>query len=341
MGVNELLAGLAVPVVQAPMAGATTPAMAAEVTRAGGLGFLAAGYRPVDGLAADIAEVRRRTDGPFGVNVFVPGPDTGDPAEIAAYAERLRPEAVRLGAELGDPVWSDDGWDAKVELLLRDPVPVVTFTFGCPDADPIAGLRAAGSAVGVTVTSADEARTAAEAGADLLSVQGAEAGGHQGSFRDDAERTVPLLDLLAEVRAAVDLPLIAAGGIMTYADVARVRAAGAVAAQCGTAFLRTPESTAKPAHRAALVDPAYDETAVTRAFSGRRARGLVNAFLRAHDAAAPAAYPRVHYLTSPLRAKAGARDDASALNLWAGTGHRRAEAVPAAEVVRRLAGPGG
>lgn len=338
MSANELLDGLAVPVVQAPMAGASTPAMAAEVTRAGGLGSLPAGMRTVDGLAADIAEVRRRTGGPFGVNVFVPGADTGDPEEIAAYAERLRPEAVRLGAELGEPVWSDDAWDAKIELLRRDPVPVVTFTFGCPDAAVIAGLRAAGSAVGVTVTTAAEARTAAEAGADYLAVQGAEAGGHQGSFTDADERTIPLLDLLAEVRAAVDLPMVGAGGIMTHEDVMRVRAAGAVAAQCGTAFLRTPESAIKPAHAAALVDPAYEATAVTRAFSGRRARSLVNAFLRTHDAAAPAAYPQVHYLTAPLRAKAA--DDAATLNLWAGTGHRRALDIPAADVVKQLTRPG-
>ena len=181
---------------------------------------------------------------------------------------------------------------------------------------------------------------AAEAGAEFLCVQGAEAGGHQGSFTDDAERTVPLLDLLADVRAAAGLPLVAAGGIMAHEDVVAVRAAGAAAAQCGTAFLRSPESAAKPAHKTALVHPEYRETAVTRAFSGRRARGLVNAFMRANDAAAPAAYPQVHYLTSPLRARAGALDDAGALNLWAGTGHRRAVGIPSAEVVNWLARPG-
>lgn len=340
MNVTELLDRLAVPVVQAPMAGATTPAMAAAVTGAGGLGFLAAGYRPADGLAADIATVRERTGGPFGVNVFVPGPDTGEAAALAAYAERLRPEAARLDAELGNPVWSDDGWAAKVDLLLRDPVPIVTFTFGCPDADLVTELRHAGSVVGVTVTTPAEARLATDAGADLLCVQGTEAGGHQGSFTDDAERTVPLLDLLADVRATTALPLIAAGGIMAHEDVVRVRSAGAVAAQCGTAFLRSPESAAKPAHKTALVHPEYRETAVTRAFSGRRARGLVNAFMRAYDTAAPAAYPHVHYLTSPLRARAGALDDASALNLWAGTGHRRAVGIPSAEVVNWLARPG-
>lgn len=341
MNATELLSGLTVPIVQAPMAGASTPMMAAEVTRAGGLGSLPAGLRTVDGLAADIAEVRGCTGGAFGVNVFVPGADTADPAEIAAYAEQLRPDAERLGVELGEPVWGDDAWEAKIELLRRDPVPVVTFTFGCPDAGVISGLRAAGSVIGVTVTTAAEARTAAGAGAEFLSVQGAEAGGHQGSFSDAEERTTPLLELLAEVRAAVDLPLVGAGGIMTHEDVARVREAGAVAAQCGTAFLRTPESAIKPAHAAALVDPAYEETKVTRAFSGRRARGLVNTFLRTHDAAAPAAYPQVHYLTAPLRAAAGAAGDATALGMWAGTGHRHAEEIPAAEVVRRLAGPAG
>lgn len=336
MDVSGLFDGLSVPVVQAPMAGAVTPAMAVEVIRGGGLGFLPAGYRPVDGLAADIAEVRRHAGGPFGVNVFVPGPDTADPDAVAAYVDSLRPDAARLGAEPGDPVWSDDGWDAKLDLLRRDPVPLVTFTFGCPPAGVIAGLRDAGSLVGVTVTMADEARTAQDAGADLLCVQGPEAGGHQGSFGDDAERTVPLFDLLAEVGRVTSLPMIAAGGLMTGGDVARVLDAGAAAAQCGTAFLRAPESKAKPAHKAVLADPAYAATTVTRAFSGRRARGQVNAFIHAHDAAAPPAYPQLHYATTPLRAAAGKRDDHESLNLWAGTGHLKAEQLPTAEILRRL-----
>ena len=336
MDVSGLLDGLGVPVVQAPMAGAATPAMAVEATRAGGLGFVPAGYRPVDGLAADIAEVREHADGPFGVNVFVPGPDTADPGAVAAYVASLRPDAERLGAEPGEPVWSDDGWDAKLDLLRRDPVPLVTFTFGCPPAATIAGLRAAGSLVGLTVTTPDEARIAQEAGADLLCVQGPESGGHQGSFSDDAERTVPLFDLLAEVGRVTALPIVAAGGIMTGGDVARVLAAGAAAAQCGTAFLRTPESKARPAHKAALADPSYAATTVTRAFSGRRARGQLNAFIAAHDAAAPPAYPHVHFATTPLRAAAGKRNDPESLNLWAGTAHLRAEEIPTAEVVRRL-----
>ncbi|HEY3687629.1 MAG TPA: nitronate monooxygenase [Streptosporangiaceae bacterium] len=337
MSAGDLLGGLAVPVVQAPMAGATTPAMAAAATEAGGLGFLAAGYRTASGLAEDIAAVRARTTGAFGVNVFVPGRDTGDPAAVAAYADRLRGDAERLGAGLGDPVWRDDAWDAKLALLRRDPVPVVTFTFGCPSGDVLAGLRGSGSTVGVTVTTPDEARAAEDAGAEFLCVQGAESGGHQGSFSDAAERTVPLLDLLAAVRAATPLPLVAAGAIMTGADVARVCAAGAVAAQCGTAFLRTPESAAKPAHQAALTDPAYAETAVTRVFSGRRARGLVNTFMRDHSEAAPAAYPQIHYLTSPLRAAAAKSGNANALNLWAGTAHTQARAIPTTAVMATLA----
>jgi nitronate monooxygenase len=191
----------------------------------------------------------------------------------------------------------------------------------------------------VTVTTAREAVTAAVSGADALCVQGAEAGAHQGSFTGTGglDEPVPLRRLLAAVRSVTTLPLIAAGGLGTGAQIAEVLGLGAVAAQLGTAFLRCPESGASAVHKAALADPRFTRTALTRAFSGRPARGLVNRFMTEHGEHAPAAYPEVHYITAPLRRAASARGDAEAVNLWAGTSYRLAREAPAAEIVAALA----
>jgi nitronate monooxygenase len=323
------------PIVQAPMGGGpSTPALAAAVANAGGLGFLAAGYRSPEAGRADLDELRGLTAGPFGVNLFVPGPVTADPAAVERYAERLRGEAAARRVALGEPRHDDDGWEAKLALMAAQRVPVVSFTFGCPAPDVVRALHAAGSAVWVTVTTVPEALAAARAGADALVVQGVEAGGHRGSFDDAAPGDIGLLALLQLVFLAVHLPLVATGGIATGRAVAAVLAAGAVAAQLGTAFMLTPEAATSRAHAAALRD--RDGTALTRAFTGRTARGLVNRFMDEHGAEAPSAYPEVHHLTAPLRAAARERGDAEGFHLWAGQAHPLAEAVPAGELVRRL-----
>ncbi|PSK99042.1 nitroalkane oxidase [Murinocardiopsis flavida] len=339
-GSGGVLDGVDVPLIAAPMAGgASTPDLVAAVAGAGALGFLAAGYRSTEAMAEQIRLTRLRTDRPFGVNLFVPGPDRADPAALRAYRARLEPEARTLGVELGEPRWHDDDFAAKVDALIADPVPHVGFTFGLPPERAVAALRKAGTVVTVTVTSAAEASAAARSGADALCVQGPEAGGHRGTFDDTGRRgaAATLEQVLAEVRAAVALPLVAAGGIADADAAHSVRAAGAVAAQAGTAFLRTAESGAKATHKDALADERFQRTAVTRAFSGRSARGLANAFLRRHSAHAPAAYPHVHYLTGPLRAEAARVGDADTLHLWAGTSFRSAAAGPAADVVAGIA----
>jgi nitronate monooxygenase len=201
----------------------------------------------------------------------------------------------------------------------------------------IGALRAAGSIVVVTVTTPQEAAVAAGAGADALCVQGFEAGAHRGTFVNDDSpgRDLGLLPLIGEVAAVTGLPLIAAGGIMGPRQVRAVLAAGAVAAQCGTAFLRCPESGAHPLHKAALADPRYTATALTRAFSGRPARGLVNKFMLDHRDAPPA-FPEINNATRPLRAAAAASGDTDRMALWAGQGYRSAAELPAAEVIERL-----
>jgi len=315
--------------------GPSTPALAAAVCDAGGLGFLAAGYKPPDAVRADIAELRRLTSRPFGLNLFVPGPASDDLAALERYAGALAGEAARLGVELGEPRHDDDGWEDKLALAREEEVPVVSFTFGCPDASALARLQSAGCAAWVTVTTPAEAVAAADGGADALVVQGAEAGSHRGSGDLAAPWDDGLLALLQLVRAVTDRPLVATGGIATGRGVAAVLAAGAAAAQLGTAFMLCPEAGTSEAHREAFSRTA--PTALTRAFTGRYARGIENRFMREHEHEAPLGYPEVHNLTAPLRAAARERGDADGFHLWAGQAYPLAEALPAGELVRRLA----
>jgi nitronate monooxygenase len=316
------------PIVQAPMGGgASTPALAAAVCEAGGLGFLAAGYKGADAVATDIAELRSLTGRPFGVNVFAPPAPVADPSAVARYATALGPDA-------GEPRHDDDGWEAKLDLLARGRVPVVSFTFGCPTDVVVDGLHAAGCAVWVTVTTAGEARHAASAGSDALVVQGVEAGGHRGSFDDDAPGELGLLALLQLVGATVDLPLVGTGGVATGRGVAAVLAAGASAAALGSAFMLTPEAATPAPHVEALRGSA--PTGLTRAFTGRLARGIVNRFMREHADDAPRGYPDVHHVTAPLRAAARSAGDADGINLWAGQAYELATEEPAGRLVRRL-----
>lgn len=232
--------------------------------------------------------------------------------------------------------------------LLRRPIVVAPMAGGPTTTDlviaaagagVIRALRDAGSAVVVTVTTAAEAELAAAASPDALCVQGYEAGAHRGTFvNDDAPgRDHGLLLLIGEVAAVTGLPQIAAGGIMSPRQARAVLAAGAVAAQCGTAFLRSPESGAHPLYKAALADPRYTATTVTRAFSGRPARGLVNGFILDH-ADAPPAYPEINNATRPLRSAAAASGDTERMSLWAGQGYRLAAELPAGEIIDRLCG---
>ena len=326
---------LRVPIVGAPLAGGpTTPALVAAVCEAGGLGFLASGYQTAPALADDITALRGQTRRPFAVNVFYPVRERLDDTQVAAYVERLAEEAERYGVAAGEPRWTDDDWQAKLELVRREQPAVVSFTFGCPEREVVEELRSAGSSVWCTVTSPAEAEQAASAGIDVLVVQGGEAGGHQGSFHDHSNDPFPLLTLLQLVRRVTDLPLVAAGGIATAEAISAVLAAGASAAQLGTALLLTPEAGTSAAHRQALRGDR--PTKLTRAFTGRRARGIVNRFMLDHDAAAPIAYPEIHYVTAPIRAAARASGDSEAINLWAGQAYQLTRERSASELVEEL-----
>jgi len=325
-----------VPVVGAPLAGGpSTPALAAAVSEAGGIGFLAAGYKTAAATQAELHELRALTSRPIGLNLFCPTRDHVDEAALEAYADRMQGEAERYGVATGEPRWTDDDWTAKLDVAARERPDVVSFTFGCPEREIVEWLQGCDCRVWCTVTSVAEAELATSRTVDALVVQGTEAGGHQGSFENHGQEPRPLLALLGEIGAASALPRIAAGGIADGRDISVVLAAGAVAAQIGSALLLATEAGTSPPHRAALEGTA--ETRLTRAFTGRRARGLVNRFLLDHDAFALPAYPEIHYLTAPIRAAARELGDAGGINLWAGTSYRRAKKASASELVERWA----
>lgn len=326
-----------VPVLAAPMAGGpTTPALVGAVAAAGSLGFVPAGYRSAGQLAADLAAVRALTPA-YGVNLFVPDRTPVDRAAVLAYRDLVAPEIERLGAEVGPLRWEDDDdWDAKIDLLVAEPAPWVSFTFGLPDDDVARRLRRGGSRLLMTVTDVREAREATALEPDGLVVQSAAAGGHRGTFD---QRSTPdagaLSDLVRDVSSATGLPVVAAGGLSTAGQVSAALSAGAEAVQVGTALLLADEAATRPTHRRALTAPGA--TSVTmRAYTGRVARGIRTGFSDRHDAAAPPAYPAVHHLTAPLRRWAAAHDDADHLHLWAGTGHQSAKSGPVAELIAGL-----
>ena len=316
--------------------GPSTPELAIAVCEAGGLGFLAAGYKRADAVASEIQAVRESTTAPFGVNLFVPAPEPADPENVQDYLRRLKPEADRQGAELGEAKFDDDDYPAKLELMYEQRPAVTSFTFGCPDPSVVNRLHGVNTAVWVTVTNVAEALAAREAGADGLVAQGSEAGGHRGGFINDGsdEGGIGLLALLRVITRATTLPLIASGGVADGAGLAAVLCAGASAAQIGTALMLAPEAGTPDAQRKALAE--HRPTRVTRAFTGRPARGIVNRFMDEHSGAAPVAYPEIHHVTSPLRAAARRAGDADAFNLWAGQAHELVQARPAGDIVRDM-----
>jgi NAD(P)H-dependent flavin oxidoreductase YrpB (nitropropane dioxygenase family) len=318
--------------------GPTTVTLAQAAADAGAFPVLAAGYKTVEAIAAEVEALRATVAG-FGVNMFVPSTGQIDPVQFRAYAAELQPEADVYELTLGSqPVEGDDRWDAKLALLLERPVPVVSFTFGLPEPAVIKRLQEAGTLTLATVTTPDEGRAAEALGVDGLVVQGPSAGGHSGTF--DPLRTIGAASTPSVVKETVGvsrLPVIAGGGIDGPAAVSAVIAAGAQAAAVGTLLLRTDESGASAAHKAALGNPAFTETVITHAFTGRPARGLHNGFIDRHEPTAPYGYPAIHHLTRELRAAATRAGDTDRIHLWSGTGFRAARGGPVADVIRELA----
>ena len=333
------LTDLAVPVIAAPMAGGpSTPELAASVTNHGGLGFIAGGLLSADALAGQLLATRALTSGPLAVNLFVPQPRIDANAQWTGYAAALADEAQRHGVQLGEPRYEDFQWQAKLDVLQDIRPEVVSFTFGLPSVVECNRLKESGSTVLAMVTSMPEARQAVGIGIDALVVQGPRAGGHCGSFEAAAVLTDESLDeLVTELVRDTDVPIVAAGGLATASDVRRVIAAGAAAAQCGTAFLLAQEAGTAPVHRAALSSPEFSATVLTRAFTGRYARALRNRFIDAHEAEAVFGFPQVALMTAPLIAAAAQAGDPHGFSLWAGTEFRSAKTAFAAEITAELA----
>jgi nitronate monooxygenase len=335
--------GVRLPIFQAPMAGVSTPEMAAAVSNAGGLGGIAVGATDAAGAAIMIDAVRARTDRPFNVNVFVHATPVADAAREAAWLGALSPLFAEFGAEPPSSLrtiyqsFADD--DAMQALLIEAAPAVVSFHFGLPGAKAIAALKAAGCVLLATATSLEEARAVEAAGIDGVVAQGWEAGGHRGVFDPDAPDdrlgTMDLTRLLVERTAP---PVIAAGGIMDGRGVRAALDLGAVAAQLGTAFIACPESAADRFYRAAISSGAAEHTVMTRAISGRPARCLSNRFTRWGDEGRPPvpAYPIAYDAGKALNAAAKAMGEGGFGAQWAGQGAPLARSLPAADLVAAL-----
>ncbi len=337
--------GARLPIVQAPMAGVSSPAMAAAVSEAGALGSIAVGATDAAHAQAMIFETRALTKAPFNVNVFAHRPAVPSPAIEAAWIARLRPHFDALGAEppaeLTEIYRSFVEDEAMLALLIAQRPAVVSFHFGLPGERAIRALRDAGIVLLATATNLAEAQMIAAAGIDAVVAQGWEAGGHRGMFDPDAPDdrlgTIALTRLLVD---AGTLPVIAAGGIMDGAGIAAALALGASAAQLGTAFVAVDESLADAGYRAALASDAAQHTRMTRAISGRPARSLANRFtaLGADIAARDIpAYPVAYDLGKALNAAARARGDSGFSAQWAGQGAPLTRTMPAARLVETLA----
>ncbi|MDQ1491631.1 MAG: nitronate monooxygenase [Actinomycetota bacterium] len=334
--------GIRLPIVGAPMGGGpSTPALVAAVSEAGGLGSLAGGYLAPDRLRADIAAVRALTAQPFAVNLFAPTPvePAGEAIEAAQRALELYRQELGLSprpAAAAGP-WAED-FEAQLAVVVEERVPVTSFTFGLLPEAAVAALHDAGSLLVGTATTVDEARAAVASGADLVCAQGSEAGAHRGTFLGPAEQAlVGTLALVPQVCDAVDVPVLAAGGIMDGRGVAAALGLGAGAAVLGTAFLRCPESGTSAPYRRALAAAIETSTAVTTAITGRMARGIENRLMRDLRHLDVPPYPVMNTLTSELRRRAAERDEPDLMSLWCGQGIRLATELPAGELVRRLA----
>ena len=336
---------LELPIIQAPMAGVSTPAMAAAAANAGALGSMGVGATDAAGAQEMLRAARQLTSRALNINVFCHRPATPDAAVEAAWIERLRPHFVRLGApapaKLIEIYRSFVTDDAMLELLVRSKPEVVSFHFGLPAPERLQALRAAGIVLIASVTSLEEANIAVGAGVDALVAQGYEAGGHRGVFdpgaHDDRLGTLALTRLLVR---KFDVPVIAAGGIMDGAGIAAALKLGAVAAQLGTAFVACAESAADEGYRAALRSEAAFHTVMTAAISGRPARCLMNQFTRLGESVAPAAipdYPIAYDAGKALHAAGKARAEFGYGAQWAGQGAPLARSLPTGELVRELA----
>jgi nitronate monooxygenase len=333
--------GIEHPILLAPMAGSGgTPELAAAVSNAGGLGAWGGAYAKPDEIAAAIRRIRQLTSRPFNINLFAGGYESDRKVDPQPMLEIMRQAHARLG--LPPPVLPPvpaNPFDEQFAAVLEERPPAFSFTFGIPSSGQIAALKKRGIAVSGTATTVEEAHRLAQAGVDAIAAQGAEAGAHRGSFAAPFEDSmIPVATLVRDICASVALPVIASGGIMDGRDVAAAMKLGAAAVQLGTAFLPCPESGAPAVYKRALLEAKNDTTVITRAFSGRPARGIANTFIAmmAGNEHAILPFRQQNDLTRPMRNAAGQQGDPGFISLWAGQGVARSRAMPAGELVKLL-----
>jgi nitronate monooxygenase len=337
------LLGIAAPLIQAPMAGVSTPAMAAAVSNAGGLGSLGAGMMSPGQIRDAIRDTRARTDKPFSLNLFITPRPTVDHAQLTAMDLRLDAYRAELGIPPSDargpiPRFAPD-FDEQFAVVLEEGVSAFSFTFGLLPPDKLAALKARGIPVLGTATCALEAIELKRAGVDAVVAQGAEAGAHRGTFLVPFQNAlIGTMALVPQIVDAVQIPVIAAGGIMDARGIRAAFALGAAGVQLGSVFLLSPESAAAPAHKQAVLALSADDTEVTASFSGRPARGIRNRFLREIGAAKEAIppYPLQNALTRDIREAAARQGKAEYLSLWAGQSAYLAKPRPAFDIAAEL-----
>lgn len=332
--------GIRLPIIQAPMASAATPAMAAAVSKAGALGSLGAAYSQPEAMLRDAEAVRTLTDRPFNVNLFL----SPQPAPVDAAAQRGALDAVAgyycsLGLPAPEPVRAPYAPDLEAQLRAIEAIRPAVFSCHLGDlpAERVRRLQSQGIKVGGSANCVAEAERLETLGVDFIVAQGAEAGGHRGSYlRNPYESMTGTLPLVRMIVRRVKTPVVAAGGIMDGAGIAAALALGAQGAQLGTAFLPCPESAASRVHKETLLAAREDDTAVTEKFSGKPARGLVNRFMREMRDAPQLAFPAQNVLIAPLRQASGKANNPDFVAMWAGQGAAMARALPAAELVAAL-----
>lgn len=340
--------GIKYPIIQAPMAGGpTTPELVVTVSNAGGLGFLGAGYMSADSMRAAIHRIRKLTDKPFGVNLFIPDKNIKLDMELVSlmrdYLKGLGPFADEITGEIESiPVENTldrDHFAKQLEVILEERVPVFSFTFGCPTREEIEQLKAKGIRVIGTATTVEEAMKLEDLTVDAIVSQGYEAGGHRGTFLGfDESRLIGTIALIPQVVDKVSVPVIASGGIMDGRGILACLALGASAVQMGTAFLVSLESGAHPKYKQAILNSRDTDTVITTAFSGKPARGIRNAFITSmqeYKTLIPA-YPIQNALTRPIRDWASRKSNPDFMSLWAGQGSSLSRASSAAKIVQRL-----
>lgn len=329
------------PIFQAPMAGGmTTPQLISEVSNCGGLGNMGAGYMSSDEIRNDIKRIRNLTDKPFGINLFVPDSEASAEAEdISSMKDVLAGYSSELGMTEKPSLPEKDYaalYRKQLDVLMEERVPVCSFTFGIPDSAIISELKKPGTIIIGTATNVKEAVECEEAGADIIVVQGSEAGGHRGTFHREESGMIGSMALIPQAADAVSCPVAAAGGIMDSRGIAAAMMLGAAGAQLGTAFLTCRESGAHSLYKQALLNAKDDQTAVTKAFSGKPARGIRNRFMDEMKGRQALPYPLQNDMTAPIRKHAAKLERPEFMSLWAGQGVSLSEEMTVKELMIKL-----